>query len=581
MVKVLSNIDSPSSVPAVSESDDRFQIIFDSVNDGIFISDPKSGRFIEINQPGCRMFGYSKAELLGCDVDTLSSGIHPHTRDMAIELNEKARLGEPQIFEWQCKTKDGVLFWTEISLRYSVFGEKPAIVAIFRDIAERKRMDAQIVYLAQHDALTGLSNRSMFISTLDRAIAQSLRSGKKFTILALDLDHFKDVNDTRGHSSGDRLLRLVAARLQSLIRHNENVARFGGDEFAILLNDMEDPTEIAALANRLLTSIRKPFLIDGIKVYVGSSIGVAFFDESACDAETLLSHADIALYRAKAEGGQTYRFYSDEMNNEVRARVELADEFRLAISAGQLFLVYQPQIRIKDGRIVGVEALVRWRHPRLGIILPADFLPVVEGSGLIGELGQWVLREACQQRRRWKDAGIAAGTISVNISTAEFRDPVEFERGVSAILKETQLPPHFLELEITESTLINLSPQHEDVVRRLRATGVRFSLDDFGTGYSSLSYLRRFSIDRIKIAQEFISDLTTSTEATSIVKLILGLGRDFGNEVIAEGVETAEQLKLLQDLNCPEVQGFYFAAPMSAEAIVPLLSTGTFSVLRI
>jgi diguanylate cyclase (GGDEF)-like protein/PAS domain S-box-containing protein len=560
---------------APSGIDDRFRAIFDAVNDGIFISDPATGEFIEINEQCCRMFGYLKAELLGRDVDTLSSGVHPYTRDMAIELNGKARSGEPQIFEWQCRTKDGVLFWTEISLRFTQFGSIPAMVGIVRDIAERKRMDARIVYMAQHDLLTGLANRSMFTMSLDRAIAQSLRTGKSFALLYLDLDHFKDVNDTRGHLTGDRLLRLVAERLHAVTRRNENVARFGGDEFAILLGDLYEPEEIAALATRLIHSIGKPFSIDGNDIHVGASIGVAVYGENACDAETLLTHADIALYRAKAEGRETFRFFSDAMNEEVRSRVALTDELRWAIPAGQLFLVYQPQVSAKEGRIIGVEALVRWRHPRHGVLTPERFLPVAESSGIISALGEWVLREACRQGRQWIDAGIAPSRIAVNLSTAQFKAPLDLETAVLSALAETQLPTHFLELEITESTLIGLSSQHEEVIQRLRRAGVSFSLDDFGTGYSSLSYLRRFSVDRIKIAREFISELATSAEAASIVKLILGLSRDFGNRVIAEGVETSQQLSLLRDWDCAEVQGFYFAPPMSAEAIVPLLSTGT------
>jgi diguanylate cyclase (GGDEF)-like protein/PAS domain S-box-containing protein len=565
------------SSPTGSAIDDRYRIIFDSFNDGIFLSDPKTGRFVEINEPGCKMFGYPKAELLGRDVNTLSSGIHPFTEDVALELNEKARLGTPQIFEWQCKTKEGVLFWTEISLRYAEFGNGPTIVAIFRDIAERKRLNAEIVYMAQHDVLTGLANRSMFTVALDDAIAHSLRAGRKFAVLSLDLDHFKDVNDTRGHQTGDRVLRLVAGRLQAAVRVNENVARVGGDEFAILLSDLRETSDIAALANRLIASISMPFLIDGVENHIGVSIGVSIYGADAEDVETLLSHADIALYRAKAEGRQTYRFFSDTMNEQVRARVKLTDELRLAIPAGQLFLEYQPQVKAKTGRIIGVEALVRWRHPRRGILLPASFLPVAESSGLIGALDRWVLRTACTQGRVWIDAGIVLSSISVNLSSAQFKVPFELERFVFAVLAETRFPPHLLELEITENTLISLSTQHAEMIQRLRSAGVRFSLDDFGTGYSSLNYLRRFSIDRLKIAQEFISELATSAEAASIVKAIIGLSRDFGNEVIAEGVETPEQLNMLHDLDCPEVQGFYFAAPMSAEAIVPLLTVGRIS----
>jgi diguanylate cyclase (GGDEF)-like protein/PAS domain S-box-containing protein len=569
--------DGPSQVSTLFETDDRFRAIFDAVNDGIFISNPSTGQFIDINEPGCRMFGYTKSELIGKDVDTLSSGVHPHTRDMAIELNRKAGLGEPQIFEWQCRNKNGDLFWTEFSLRYAEFANSPAMVGIVRNIAERKRLNAQIFYMAHHDVLTGLANRSMFTTALEQAIAQSLRVGKKFAVLYLDLDQFKDVNDTRGHLIGDRLLRLVAERLQAGIRVNEMVARFGGDEFAILLANQHEPEEIAALANRLIVALGVPFLLDGNDIHVGASIGVSIYGEDAHDAETLLSHADVALYRAKAEGRQTYRFFSAAMNKEVQARVTLTTELRLAIPKEELFLVYQPQVRARGGRIIGVEALVRWRHPSRGILTPAFFLPAAERSGLIGPLGEWVLREACRQGRRWLDAGIAVGPISVNLATAQFNVPLELEKIVFAILAETGLPPALLDLEITESTLINLSAENGEMIQRLRRAGIRFSLDDFGTGYSSLNYLRRFSIDRIKIAQEFISDLPVSADAASIVKLILGLSRDFGKEVIAEGVETAEQLNLLLEWNCQNVQGFYFARPMSVEAIGPLLNAGTIS----
>ena len=563
-----------NSLSAASDIDDRFRVIFDAVNDGIFISNPATGRFIEVNQPGCDMFGYDKAELIGRDIEALSSGVHPYTQDMAIEWLRRASLGQPQVLEWHCKKRDDVLFWVEISIRLTEFEHAPAVIAIVRDITQRKRLDAQIVYATQHDELTGLANRSMFTKALDRAIAQSVRSGKSFSILYLDLDHFKDVNDTRGHLAGDRLLRLVAERLQANVRPSESVARFGGDEFAILIGSPREFDEIAGLANRLIRSINEAFLIDGDGVYVGASIGIETYGEDACDAETLLRHADIALYRAKAEGRGTYRFFSKAMNDEMRSRVTLSAELRSAISTTQLFLVYQPQVLANDGHIVGVEALIRWRHPRRGILLPASFLPVAESSGLMGELGQWVLREACQQGRQWIDEGIEPRTIAVNVSSAQFKGPFELEKSVLAVLTETGLPPHLLELEITETTIIGLSSEQLTMIQRLRCRGVKISLDDFGTGYSALNYLRLFSVDQIKIAREFTSALVTSAEAASIVKLIIDISRVFGNEVTAEGVETPEQLKLLRDWDCQKMQGFYFAPPMSGEAIVPLLSAG-------
>ena len=501
--------------------------------------------------------------------------LHPYTQDIAIEWLRKASIGQPQVFEWQCKRKDKGLFWAEISIRFTEFEHAPAVMAIVRDIAERKRLDTQIIYAAQHDELTGLANRSMFMKALDRAIAQSVRNGKSFSILYIDLDHFKDVNDTRGHLTGDRLLRVVAERLSANVRPSDNVARFGGDEFAILMGRPSEPEEVVALANRLIRSINEAFLIDGIEVYVGASIGIETYSEDACDAETLLRHADIALYRAKAEGRGTCRFFCNAMNEEVRSRVALTDELRSAISTGQLFLLYQPQVLANDGRIIGVEALVRWRHPRRGNSCTEVFLAGGRKQRSHGRPGGNGFCDRDVQARQWIDAGIEPRTIAVNVSSAQFKVPFELENNVLAVLTETGLPPHLLELEITETTLIGLLPEQVTMIYRLRGGGVKISLDDFGTGYLSLNYLRRFPVDQIKIAQEFISSLATSAEAASIVKLIIDFSRVFGSVVTAEGVETPEQLSLLQDWDCQKVQGFYFAPPMSGEAIVPLLSAGT------
>lgn len=289
--------------------DDQFRAVFDAVNDGIFISDPATGRFIEVNQAGCQMFGYEKGELIGCDIETLSSGVHPYTQEEAIAKGEKALTGELQTFEWQCRTKGGDLFWAEISVRMTQFGPVAAMVANVRDITERKKLTAEVEYMAHYDALTGLANRFMFKAALDRAIAQSLRSGLSGTVMFLDLDNFKGVNDTRGHAVGDRLLCLVADRLQASVHVDLGIFRLGGDEFALLLNGPCESEQIAALASRLISTLSNPYVIDGMAVQIGASIGVAFHGPDARDPEILMSRADIALYRAKAEGRQTFRFY--------------------------------------------------------------------------------------------------------------------------------------------------------------------------------------------------------------------------------------------------------------------------------
>lgn len=691
------SLEAPASILC---DDDGFRVIFDSMNDGIFIIDPDSGRFIDVNPAGCCMFGHSKDEIMSLGVGALSSGIPPYTEEMALRSFEAAAAGPTRPFEWHCKKKGGEIFPTEISHRYTKIGQAHIIVAIVRDITERKelrerfqqlveniievfwmttpdksmmlyvspgyeaiwgrscqslyenprqwldaihdedrqrviekasrqadgdyheeyrivrpdgevrwisdrafpvrddngkvhqiagvaiditkrkRLTDRIEHMAHHDALTELPNRLTFTKALDEAIARARRTGKEFAVLSLDLDNFKDVNDTRGHATGDRLLQLVAGQLLAGLRLNDVVARFGGDEFAILLADPIEPDEIAALASRIIASVSRPHLIDGIVSHVGASIGVVMSEKYGCDAESLMSHADIALYRAKAEGRGTYRFFSKAMNEEVQARVTLTNELRLAIPNGQLFLVYQPQVTAECGRIVGIEALVRWRHPRCGTLAPDQFLPIAERSGLIGPLGEWVLREACRQARQWIDARVFPGTISVNLSSVQFNDPFELGELVVSTLAESGLPPHLLELEINERMFIRLTSQHEAMIQRLRHIGVRFALDDFGIGNALLTYLRRVPIDRIKIPREFIAEITTNPRTASIVKLVLGFAREFGTNVVAEGVETSEQLRLLQDLEFPDIQGFYLAIPMPANSIAPLLSIGTISVLE-
>ena len=445
----------------------------------------------------------------------------------------------------------------------------------FRDITERKQAEARMLHHARHDALTGLANRTAFVEAIRAAIARAARGGRSFAVLYLDLDHFKDVNDSLGHSAGDTLLRLVAERLRAQVRATDTVARLGGDEFAVIVSDIGDPMDAATVAAGLVTAIADPLWIEGNEVRTGSSVGISVYGPGDSDPETLLSHADMALYRAKADARGTCRFFTDEMDTDVRGRIRLRTELRRAVESGQLFLVYQPQVHVASGRITGIEALVRWRHPVHGVLEPAAFIGLAEESGLITALSQWVLREACRQAQEWRDTGIDLDRMSVNLSAAQFRLMPELERHVTRILQETGLPPERLELELTETVLMVASREHRDLLTRLRARGIRVALDDFGTGYSSLNYLRRFPVDRIKIAQEFVSQILGVGSSAAIVKATLGLARELGIAVIAEGVENDEQLELLTRWGCPEAQGYLFAPPLEAPLAARLLHRGS------
>ncbi|MDR3735348.1 MAG: EAL domain-containing protein [Acidobacteriaceae bacterium] len=453
-------------------------------------------------------------------------------------------------------------------------GEYLGRIWFFRDITENKLATAHALRMTRFDGLTGLANRSVFVEALQHEAARAKRGEKGFAVMYIDLDHFKDVNDTLGHPVGDAFLQEVAARLLANTRETDTVARFGGDEFAVVVTDIEEPADAAMMANKLIKALSQAYSIRGNDVYSSASIGIDLYGPEACDAETLLSHADVALYRAKAEGRASYRFFTDAMDAEVMTRISLGMELHEAIDEGQLFLLYQPQVATGSSRMVGVESLVRWNHPKRGILRPDVFIPVAERTGLIIKLGHAVLMMACRQAKAWLDAGLEPIRIAVNVSVMQFKSPMALEADIIAVLDETGLPPQMLELELTETVLMNVAREHRDILVRLRQHGVMVAIDDFGTGYSSLDYLRRFPVDRIKIAQNFVRHIETVAGDASIVKATIGLARELGIAVIAEGVETAEQLELLKKWGCAEVQGYYFARPLAVDEITEMLRKG-------
>jgi diguanylate cyclase (GGDEF)-like protein len=428
----------------------------------------------------------------------------------------------------------------------------------------------QISSLAQTDALTGLMNRRAFADVLNAAFAACRRGAQPFALLYFDLDHFKDVNDTRGHPVGDHLLRLVAARVKVAIRVNDFAARFGGDEFAIL---QSDSGELAAdaMAQKLTELIAAPFTIDGSEVHVSASVGVAVYAPELASAEALMVQADLALYRAKEDGRNCFRFHTDELDQNVHRRVTVAAELRRAIEESELRLEYQPQVELASGRIIGIEALVRWEHPERGSISPTEFIPVAEHTGSVVQLGQWVFEEACRQLALWRAMDLDPGTLAVNFSAVQLKTQPNLARHLAAVLERWQVPPHCVEIELTESVLMELTQQHAAVFESLSRLGLRTAIDDFGTGYSSLKYLTHYPVTRLKIAQDLVSRVDSDVRNATVVRTAIRLAQELGLDFVAEGVETKAQVDFLLAAGCHLGQGFYCGRPARADEITRIL----------
>ncbi len=444
----------------------------------------------------------------------------------------------------------------------------------YRDITARRAAEALALRHARYDVLTGLANRAVFVEAVDQAITHARRDNAGFAVLFLDLDHFKDINDTLGHPAGDALLKAVAARLLGATRETDTVGRFGGDEFAVILAGIADAAGAGILAEKLIAAINMPLAIGLNTVHVRASIGIEIFSPAADDSDTLLSHADVALYRAKAEGRGTFRFFTAAMDRDVRSRVTLGAELRDALAAGQLFVLYQPQVLASTGAISGAEALIRWRHPERGLLAPEAFIEAAETTGAITELGHFVLWTVCRQAAAWAAAGHAPPRMSFNVSALQLKSARTLEADIMAALAQTGMPPAILELELTESALMGASQENRDVLRRLKEHGVKLAIDDFGTGYSSLEYLRRFPADHIKIARDFTRNVASEPSDGAIVRAIINLANELNITTIAEGIETRTQLELITSWGCAQMQGFYLARPLTAEKMTILLKSG-------
>jgi diguanylate cyclase (GGDEF)-like protein len=544
--------------------------------DGILIVSSDRQLF-SYNEHFSELYNFPPSILDGGDIDTLSAHIISMSRESEkiSELLQYFDTNPGVDGQDESEFLDGrIVRWYTVTLR-APDGSSLGRAWFVRDVTEQKRALAQAVENSRQDQLTGLLNRGAFVQILRETIARASAGETSFAVLYLDLDNFKDVNDALGHPAGDELLRAVADRLRASTRACDTAARFGGDEFAVIADDLSDPDEASRRAARLIEALSEPYHVAGVPVRTSSSIGIALYEPGVSDAETLLSRADLALYSAKNQGRSAYRPFTEEMGSEVRTRLELGADLHHAIGGGELFLLYQPQIDTQSEQIVGVEALVRWRHPIRGVLPPAQFIPVAEQTGSIGKLGQWVLAEACRQARAWRDAGAPPVRVSVNVSSLQFKTALAFEADIDAALADNDLSANSLELELTETVLMNAYREHADLLLRLRQRGLTIAIDDFGTGYSSLDYLRRFPVDRIKIAQDFVRDLETASGDAAIVKATIGLARELKIDVIAEGVERRRQLELLEGWGCREVQGYYFARPLPPGEITALLCRPT------
>jgi diguanylate cyclase (GGDEF)-like protein/PAS domain S-box-containing protein len=549
-----------------------FARIFDTINEGVVVTD-SANNIVSVNPAFSAITGYSAAEAIGKNPRLLHSGFMDKSfyDKMWQSINKNGRW-QGEITDRR-KNGESYIEWLSISTMKDERGEFSHHIAVVSDISERKAAEEHMVYIAQHDFLTDLPNRMLLHDRLTQAIAHARREQRKVAVMFLDLDRFKAINDTLGHLVGDKLLKIVAGHISSVARVSDTVSRLGGDEFAIMLPYVVDADDIATIAVKLLTSIAGPCVIDGNEIEVTTSIGISVFPEDGDDSESLIAHADAAMYQAKGNGRNNYQFFTHEMNRRTLERMAIKNKLSHALERNELFLLYQPQVDLQSGRIIGAEALVRWDHPLYGNVLPAQFIPIAEENGLISPIGEWVLREACRQNQEWRKLGLMKITMAVNLSVVQFRQK-NLGEIIKDILHESGLAPSGLELEITEGVVMQDAEAAILLLEDMKEMGLKLSVDDFGTGYSSLSYLKRFPIDKFKIDQSFVHDLATDTDDAVIVSTIISMAHSLKLKVIAEGVETAEQLAFLKQQGCDEIQGYYFSQPISAEEFTKLLSSG-------
>lgn len=551
----------------LKESSERFRSAFDYAAIGMALVSVE-GRWLLVNRSLCSLLGYTERELMATDFLTIT---HPDDLHSALANIKNLLQGKIPTYQMEKRYihKEGHEVWVlwSVSMARDAYNRSAHLIFQIQDITDRKRAEERLLHDAFHDALTNLPNRALFMDHLKLAIARSQRNeDHRFAVLYIDLDRFKIINDSLGHMIGDQLLVGTAQRLEAALRPGDTIARLGGDEFTVLLEDIKDDSDVIYIAERIQKELTLPFKLNEREVFTTVSIGIALSSKDYSRAEEMLRDADTAMYRAKSQGRASYEIFDKAMHAHAVKLLQLETDLRRAVERQEFCVYYQPIVALETNRLCGFEALVRWNHPECGFISPGDFIPVAEETGLIVPIGEWVLRESCRQMQRWQAILPADPPLfmSVNLSGKQFAQPDLINR-VASILKETGMDARYLKLEITESVVMENIETATEMLRQLRSLGARISIDDFGTGYSSLSYLHRFPINTLKIDRSFVTKMADNNENTEIVRTIVVLAQNLGMDVVAEGVETKEQLELLRSLGCENGQGYYFSRPVDSE----------------
>jgi len=555
------------SKEALLQSEMAYRLLFDSNPLPMWVFERKTLKFLAVNEAASRQYGFSSQEFLTM---TIADVTPEEEIPDVLEATAKPINGLQEAKLWRHRKKNGTVIDVEIIGHDLDFHGIEADLIAARDITDRMVAEQRVQYLAYYDALTGLPNRTLLLDRLAKALAAACRQNNKLALLYLDLDRFKDINDSLGHSVGDLFLQEVAGRLKRWGREQDTVARLGGDEFLIMLTDVKDIPDAAVAAERLMDAMTAEFVVQGHTLGVSCSLGISVFPEHGADGVTLIKNSDAAMYSAKESGRNNFRFFTEDMNAQVAERLALEHSLRLALPQNELFLMYQPQIDIATGRIIGLEALLRWQHPELGLVPPDKFIRIAENSGLIVPIGEWVLKTACSQARKWQNEGLPLVTVAVNVSAVQFRQE-GFCELIRRVLHETGLAAQYLELELTESLLLANADLMLSVLRELKAIGLTLAIDDFGTGYSNFTSLRQFGFSKLKIDRSFIQDVAVNTDDAAITAAVISMAKSLRLKVIAEGVEDEAQMSFLRAHHCDELQGYYFSKPLAVDKVADIL----------